>query len=64
MNSVYARMAIYILSPILTTAVALIPGWGVTYADGVLTVDLSTAAGAAVAAIGLSSAVFSKWGVK
>lgn len=64
MNPVYARMALYVLSPILTTLVALIPGWGVTYANGVLSIDISTAAGAAVGAAGLSAAIFAKWGVK
>lgn len=64
MNSVYVRMALYVLSPILTTLVALIPGWGVTYADGVLSIDMTTAASAAVGAAGLSASIFAKWGVK
>lgn len=64
MNSVYVRMALYVLSPILTTLVALIPGWGVSYADGVLSIDLTTAAGAALGATGLSAWIFAKWGVK
>jgi len=64
MNSVYVRIFLYVVSPVLTTLVALIPGWGVAYSNGVLTVDLSTAAGAAIAALGISSAIFARWGVK
>lgn len=64
MNAVYVRLILYVLSPLLTTLVALIPGWGVSYVDGVLSVDVDTAAGAAVAAIGLSGAILAKWGVR
>lgn len=66
MNSVLVRMILYILSPVLATLVALIPGWGVSYdaATHVLTINLSVVIGAVVAALGLSGAVFARWGVR
>ena len=64
MTNVYARIALYVLSPLLTSLVAMLPGWGIGYSDGVLTIDLSTAIGASAVALGLSGAVFAKWGVK
>lgn len=64
MNAVAVRIIIYVLSPILTTAAAALPGWGVAYADGVLSVDVETLAGAVVAGLGLSGAVFARWGVR
>lgn len=64
MNNVYARIALYVLSPLLTALVALLPGWGIGYADGVLTIDVGTVVGAAAGALGLSGLVFRKWGVR
>ena len=64
MTSVYVRIALYVLSPLLTGLVALLPGYGIAFTDGVLSIDLATLAGAVVAALGLSGAVFAKWGVK
>lgn len=64
MNAVYVRIILYVLSPILTTLIAKIPGWGVGFSNGVLTIDLSTLAGVIVAALGFSGAIFAKWGVK
>lgn len=64
MNAVAVRIILYVLSPILTTLVAMVPGWGVAYADGVLSVHVETLAGAVVAGLGISGAVFAKWGVR
>ena len=64
MTNVYARMILYILSPILASLVAMLPGWGVAYADGVLTIDTEALVGAVVAAMGVSGAVFARWGIK
>ena len=64
MNNLYVRMALYILSPILTSLVPLIAGFGVDYSDGVVSVDLEALLGAVVGAAGLSGAVLAKWGIK
>lgn len=64
MNSVIVRIIMYVLSPLLTTAIAMIPGWGVAYANGVLSIDIQTLAGAAVVALGISGSIFAKWGIK
>ncbi|TQS72765.1 hypothetical protein ERN12_05880 [Rhodobacteraceae bacterium] len=64
MTNIYIRMIMYIVSPLLTALVALVPGWGVHYAEGVLSIDIATLAGAVVAALGLSGAIFAKWGLK
>ena len=64
LSNVYVRLALYILSPLLTALVAAFPGWGIGYADGVLTIDLATLVGAIVVAVGLSGSIFAKWGVK
>ena len=64
MNNVLVRIVLYVLSPLLTTLVAMIPGWGVSYANGVLSIDIATLAGAAVVALGLSGAVFARWGIR
>ncbi|MBT9386340.1 hypothetical protein KM176_23785 [Pseudooceanicola sp. CBS1P-1] len=64
MTNIYVRLILYVLSPLLTALVALLPGWGIGFGDGVLTIDLSTLAGALVAALGLSAGVFAKWGIK
>ena len=66
MNNVAVRMALYILSPVLVTLVGLLAGWGVGYdaASGVLTIHLETALAAIFGALGISGAVFAKWGVK
>ncbi len=65
MHNIIVRMVIYILSPILAAAVALISGWGVSYdvTSHVLSLDLPALIGAVVAAVGLSSAIFRRWGV-
>ena len=64
MNAVAVRIILYVLSPILTTLVAMVPGWGVAYADGVLSVHVETLAAAVAGGLGLSGAVFAKWGVR
>jgi hypothetical protein len=64
MNSVIVRVVFYVLSPILTALVTMLPGWGVAYADGMVTVHLETLIGAVVAALGISGAVFAKWGIR
>lgn len=66
MHNIIVRMVIYILSPILTAAVALISGWGVSYdaTSNVLSLDLPALIGAVMAAVGLSGTVFARWGVK
>jgi hypothetical protein len=64
MHSVLVRMIIYVLSPLLATGVALVPGWGVAYSDNVLSIDLETLIGSVVAAAGLSGAIFAKWGIR
>ncbi|SEB80329.1 hypothetical protein [Rhodobacter sp. 24-YEA-8] len=66
MHNIIVRMVIYILSPILTAAVALISGWGVSYdaTSHVLSLDLPALIGAVMAAVGLSGAVFARWGVR
>ena len=64
MNSVLVRMAIYVLSPILATLVALIPGWGVAFDGTTLSINIEMLIGAVVAAFGLSGAVFARWGKK
>lgn len=65
MQNIIVRMVICILSPILTAAVALISGWGVSYdaTSHVLSLDLPALIDAVVAAAGLSSAIFKRWGV-
>lgn len=64
MNSVLVRMIIYILSPLLATAVALVPGWGVAFDGSTLSINIEVLIGAVVAAFGLSGAIFARWGVK
>jgi hypothetical protein len=64
MHSVVVRMILYVLSPVLATGAALLPGWGVAYAEGVLSVHLETLVAAIVAAAGLSGAVFARWGIR
>ncbi len=66
MNSVFVRMAIYVLSPFLTTLAGLLAGWGVTYdaATHMLSINVQVAAAAVFAAAGLSGAVFARWGVR
>jgi len=64
MNSVIVRVIFYVLSPILTALVTMLPGWGVAYADGVVSLHLETLIGAVVAALGVSGAVFARWGIR
>ncbi|GLK63352.1 hypothetical protein [Paracoccus kondratievae] len=66
MNSVFVRMAIYILSPLLTMLAGLLGGWGINYdaATHVLSINVEAVIAAAVAAAGLSGAVFARWGVR
>lgn len=64
MQSVAVRIAVYVLSPVFAALAALGAGWGVDYADGVLSVHVETLAGAVVAGLGLSGAVFARWGVR
>lgn len=64
MQSVYTRIALYVLSPVIAALVAALPGLGIAFEDGVVMIDLATLVAAIVAALGLSGAVFAKWGVK
>ncbi|MBE2275783.1 MAG: hypothetical protein IAE87_05740 [Rhodobacteraceae bacterium] len=64
MSNVYVRMFLYVLSPLIAMLAAMLSHWGVGYADGVLSVDIEALARAAVAAFGLSGAVFARWGVR
>lgn len=64
MHNVFVRLIVYVLSPLIAGAVAMIPGWGVTYEDGVVSVHIETLAAAVVAAAGLSGAVFARWGTR
>lgn len=64
MNSVVVRIILYVLSPLIPAMLALIPGWGITYDGGAITIQLETLVTAVVAAFGLSGAVFARWGVK
>ncbi|RGP37930.1 hypothetical protein [Pseudotabrizicola alkalilacus] len=64
MNSVVVRMILYVLSPLIPPLLALIPGWGISYAGGVVSIDLETLIAAFVAGLGISGAVFARWGVK
>ena len=64
MNAVVVRIILYVLSPILATLVAMVPGWGVAYADGTLSVNVETLAAAVAGGLGLSGAIFAKWGVR
>lgn len=64
MSSVYVRLALYVLTPLLTAFAAAIPGWGVGFSDGVVSINIEALAGAVVTAFGLSGAIFAKWGVK
>lgn len=64
MNNVIVRIILYVISPLIPALVALIPGWGIAYADGVVSLHLETLVGTIVAALGLSGAIFAKWGVR
>lgn len=64
MSNVYVRITIYILSPVLATIVQMIPGWGVAYADGILTIDVNAVIAAVVGGLGISAGIFAKFGVK
>lgn len=64
MGNVYVRLIIYVLSPILTTLAALLSGYGVSYADGVLSIHVEALAVAVVAALPISGGIFARWGVR
>ena len=64
MTNVIVRIVFYVLSPLLTAAPAALLDWGVTYADGVVMLDLETLIGAVVTALGISGAVFARWGIR
>lgn len=66
MQSVYIRLALYVLSPLLTLLAPLLAGYGLSYdAEAqAITVALPTLIGAVVAALGLSGAVLTRWGVR
>jgi hypothetical protein len=64
MNSVIVRVVLYILSPLIPALLALIPGWGVSYAGGVVSIHVEALVAAVVTAFGLSGAVFARWGVR
>lgn len=66
MHSVAVRIILYVLSPILATLVAMVPGWGVSYdaATHMLTINLGTLAAAVVGGLGVSGAIFARWGVR
>lgn len=64
MNSVVVRIILYVLSPLIPALLALLPGWGVSYAGGVISIHVETLVAAVVAALGLSGAIFARWGVR
>lgn len=64
MSNVLVRMVLYVLSPLLATGVALVPGWGVAFDGTTLSINIEVLIGAVVAAFGLSGAVFARWGVR
>lgn len=64
MNSVVVRIILYVVSPLIPAALALLPGWGISYAGGVVSIHVETLVAAVVAALGISGAVFSRWGVR
>lgn len=59
-------MALYVLSPVLTTVAGLLVGWGVGYdaSAGVLSIHVESFVTAICAAMGISGAILAKWGVK
>jgi len=64
MTNVIVRIVFYVLSPLLPAAFAVLLDWGITYADGVVMLDLETLIGAVVTALGISGAVFARWGIR
>jgi hypothetical protein len=68
MHSVSVRLIIYILSPILGMVATILPGWGIAYADGIVSIHIETlataAVGAVVGAATITPYVFAKWGTK
>ena len=66
LQAVAVRVILYVLSSILVAWAALLGGWGITYSEaaGVLLIHVETVVTAIVTALGLSGAVFAKWGVK
>ncbi|MCL4068783.1 hypothetical protein M3484_19655 [Pseudomonas sp. GX19020] len=66
MNSVYVRLALYVLSTFLGLTAAWLAGWGVVWdADAQsLTVHLPTLLTAVVGAAGASWSIFARWGVR
>jgi hypothetical protein len=64
MPNVFVRIALYNLGPLIAMVLALIPGWGISYADGAITIDLETVLTGLVGGLGLSSAIFARWGKK
>lgn len=64
MTNVYVRLIVYILSPVLTALAGLLAGYGVTYADGVLSIHTEALAVAVVAALPISGVIFARWGTK
>lgn len=64
MNNVIVRIIIYVISPLIPALIALVPGWGISYAGGVVSIHLETLVGAVVAALGISGAIFARWGVR
>lgn len=64
MNNVIIRIVLYVLSPLISAAIALLPGWGISYAGGVVSIHVEALVGAIIAALGISGAVFARWGIK
>ena len=65
MNIVYVRLIAYVLSTLAAMVPAAWAGW-IDYdaAAGVVTISLQGLAGAVAGGIGLSGAIFARWGVK
>lgn len=64
MNPVIIRIILYVISPLIPAALALLPGWGISYAGGVVSIHIETLVAAVVTALGISGAVFARWGVR
>lgn len=64
MHPVYLRILSYVLSSLLALIPAAAAGWGVAYADGVLSVHVETLAAAIGTGLLGSLGVFSLWGSK
>ncbi|MBK8909142.1 MAG: hypothetical protein IPM60_15035 [Rhodospirillales bacterium] len=64
MHPVYIRILAYVFSSMLALIPAAAAGWGVAYADGILSVHIETLATALGAATIGSLGVFRLWGTR